>query len=336
MERIFQKDYRTIEEVKSFLEGHKIKLESFDELYIKRVQNRIVATGALKKNVLKCIAVEKQEVININSVMSFLVSRAYELDYSKLFIFTKPDVFKSFEYLGFKKIAETENVVLMENSLTGFSDYLEKLAGTKRSGIQGAVVVNCNPFTLGHQHLIEYASRSCDHLHVFVLWEDASTFSNDVRYDLVEKGTQHLDNITLYKGKDYIISSATFPSYFLREDVDITKEHIKLDLSLFLRIAGALNISKRFIGEEPFNPVTRQYNQLMKEELKDLMIVEIPRLDLNGTCISASQVRHLLVHDDIEAVRKLVPITTFEFLCSDEGKEIIEGLKEKYCKSNLV
>ncbi|EFA28598.1 ABC transporter, ATP-binding protein, partial [Haemophilus influenzae HK1212] len=38
----------------------------------------------------------------------------------------------------------------------------------------GSIVMNANPFTLGHRYLIEQALQQCDHLHLFIVGEDAS------------------------------------------------------------------------------------------------------------------------------------------------------------------
>ena len=40
----------------------------------------------------------------------------------------------------------------------------------------GAVVMNCNPLTLGHRYLIEQALKQCDYLMIFVVQEDKSFF----------------------------------------------------------------------------------------------------------------------------------------------------------------
>ncbi|GAA3314234.1 hypothetical protein GCM10020331_006290 [Ectobacillus funiculus] len=84
--------------------------------------------------------------------------------------------------------------------------------------IISSVIVNCNPFTLGHKYLIEKGFKKSDIVHVFVVSEkQISFFPAEVRYKLVKEGLRHLNNIVLHKGEDYIISSATFPSYFIKK-----------------------------------------------------------------------------------------------------------------------
>ncbi|MCH4890680.1 [citrate (pro-3S)-lyase] ligase [Acidaminobacter sp. JC074] len=338
MERVYYWESKALTQVTDFLCYMDLRLENYDELYVIRDKNEIIATGAIKGKVLKCIAVREHGGNLINKVMTHLINRVNELGYNDCFIYTKPSVYKSFEFLGFKKIAVTENVVLMENSLDGFKVFLNNLKLYKKKGYSGAVVVNCNPFTLGHRHLIEYASNLCDHLHVFLVWEDASTFSKEVRYNLVAKGISHLKNVSLHKGMDYIISNATFPSYFLKDDVDVIKEQIKLDLNIFESIAEVLNITHRFIGQEPFNPVTNMYNRLMAQELskKNIQVTEIKRKAVDGEIISASKVRELIAKGSICEVKTFVPNSTYNFLLSYEGLKIIECLRKEYNSEHLV
>lgn len=52
----------------------------------------------------------------------------------------------------------------------------------------GSIVMNCNPFTLGHRYLIEYASKYVDYLYIFVVEEDKSFFPFSDRIDLIKKG----------------------------------------------------------------------------------------------------------------------------------------------------
>ena len=49
----------------------------------------------------------------------------------------------------------------------------------------GALVMNCNPFTLGHQYLVEYAASKVAKLYLFVVEEDKSEFPFADRIELV-------------------------------------------------------------------------------------------------------------------------------------------------------
>lgn len=302
---------------------------------------KMVATGSLGGRILKCIAVD-EEYKNMGlaaKLVTRLVSEANSRGKTHLFIYTKPENKIIFSDLGFYPIAEVPSkVVLMENRPAGIKNYVKEIIQEKeqiipnygRGNRSGAVIVNCNPFTLGHQYLIEYAASKCHTLHIFVLDEDKSSFPSAVRYRLVKEGVKHLDNVVLHRGKDYIISDATFPSYFIKEYQDAVETHARLDLELFTSyIAPALGIQKRFVGEEPRCRVTSTYNSVMQKILptRDIEVQVIPRLLSVTEPISASRVRELIHAGKLHEVKKLVPEITYQFLLSPEAEEIIKRIK---------
>ena len=185
-----------------------------------------------------------------------------------LFLYTKVKSSKFFGDLGFYEIARVEDtLVFMENRRDGFGAYLRDLEKTRTEGKSAALVMNANPFTLGHQYLVEKAAAACDTLHLFVVSEDASLVPFAVRRKLVEAGVAHLPNVVLHDSGPYIISNATFPSYFLKDEAAVIDGHARLDLAVFTKIAAALNITARYVGEEPTSQVTGLYNQIMCEQL---------------------------------------------------------------------
>ncbi len=183
----------------------------------------------------------------------------------------------------------------------------------------GAAVMNCNPFTLGHRYLIETAAKQCDHLIVFVVEEDKSVFPFADRLKLVEEGTRDIPNVKVIPSGSFVLSSLTFSEYFNKSELQDRVIDTSLDVTVFAQeIAPCLNITKRFAGEEPFDSVTRQYNETMSRILPQYGIefVEIPRKELNSEPISASRVRRLLDEKKFDELSGLVPKTTFEYLCS--------------------
>ena len=303
-------------------------------------RGKMIATGSLGGRILKCIAVdEKYQNMGLSTaVVSDLIQKAYSKGRTHLFIYTKPENKNIFADLGFYLIAEVPSkVILMENRPFGVKNYLKEirkgekdqlLKNQDREGV-GAVIVNCNPFTLGHQYLIEYAASKCQTLHVFVLEEDKSSFPAGIRYRLVKEGVHHLDNVVVHQGRDYIISEATFPSYFIKESQTIVETHAKLDLELFTKyIAPTLGIQKRFVGDEPYCKVTAAYNTVMQEILPvdGIGIEVLPRMEYGGQPISASRVRRLIREGRLSDVKKLVPETTYRFLLSDEAEETIQQI----------
>lgn len=181
----------------------------------------------------------------------------------------------------------------------------------------GSIVMNANPFTLGHRYLIEQAVVQCHHLIVFVVQEDTSAFSFDDRLKLVEDGTADLKNVTVIPSSKFIISSLTFSEYFNKSELQDHVVDSSLDVTLFAReIAPCLKINVRFVGEEPHDKVTKQYNDTMRAILPqyDIEFVEIPRKELDGKPISASHVRALLKEKKFKEIAKIVPKTTFDYL----------------------
>ena len=144
----------------------------------------------------------------------------------------------------------------MENRKNGFQEYLANLTKTKTDGLSAALVMNANPFTLGHQYLVETAASQCHTLHLFLVSEDVSLIPFSVRKKLVLEGISHLPNVVFHNSGPYIISNATFPSYFLKDEESVIKGHAKLDLIVFTKIARALSVTRRYVGEEPFSQVT--------------------------------------------------------------------------------
>ncbi len=197
-------------------------------------------------------------------------------------------------------------------------------------GVRGAIVMNCNPFTLGHQYLIRQSAAKVDHLYIFVVEEDKSFFPFQDRIKLVKAGTQNIKNVVVVPSGKLIISTATFPGYFSKDSPGSARVDTSLDVNIFGRyIAAPLGITKRFVGEEPIDMVTRSYNESMKEILPryGIEVDEIKRKEKEGGVISASRVRKALQTNDFDLIRKLVPDTTYKYLWENRVKFIFSATK---------
>jgi [citrate (pro-3S)-lyase] ligase len=229
---------------------------------------------------------------------------------------------------------KTENVALLESESDGISRYVEKIRERLPAEINefGCIVMNANPFTNGHQYLVDTASRQCRHLLIFPVIEDRSVFPYEVRLQLIKENIRPYENISLLDGSDYIISAASFPTYFLKENSDISRIQAELDLTLFgSRIAAPLRITQRFVGTEPYDLMTADYNAQMKKILPmyGVQPIIIPRLEIEGKAVSASQIRKMLYENDFSLIEKFVPPATYHFLISDEAIPIIQKIKQK-------
>lgn len=296
--------------------------------------NTLIGCAGFDGSTIKCAAVDESyrgEGL-LNTLISHLQEMLIKRGVRNIKVFTVPENEDLFAGAGFRVVEKSEKVMLMESGHPGIREYINSLARERRSGLNGAIVMNCNPFTNGHRYLVEYASKMCDWLNIFIVREDKSLFPFDVRMKLIKEGLADIKNIVIRDGGDYIISSATFPSYFLKEYSAITKAHAMLDISIFAKyIAPSLGITRRFVGEEPFDPVTSEYNDAMREifpkrGMEKPYIIE--RMHSGNEIISASRVRKLLALGQFDKVMMYVPDTTYEFLISDQAKPIIAKIRE--------
>ena len=316
-----------MEGVRTFLSKMGLGVDTDVEIFVVVFfGDRIVATGGLAGNTLKSIAVDDQfQGSGLSTgLLTELITYAYDIGRFNLFIYTKPENYKMFHQAGFHQLTSVKDrIILLENSKTRLTNYCNKLSLLKRSGNKiGSIVMNANPFTLGHRFLVEQASKQCDWVHLFVVKEDRSFFTYEDRLNMIKQGVQDFSNVIIHPGSDYIISRATFPSYFLKDDGVINYCHTAVDLQMFRGyIAPALGITHRFVGTEPICTVTRFYNQQMHQWLttptldcQPVTLVELPRCEKEQQPISASLVRHLLFNNQWDDLKNLVPNTTFDYL----------------------
>lgn len=297
--------------------------------------DKLVATGSCFGNTLRCLAVDNkyQGEGLMNQIISHLMEYEFAQGLTHLFLYTKNSSAKFFGDLGFHEIVNVaDQIVFMENKRNGFSSYLDNLAKINKAGEKiAALVMNANPFTLGHQYLVEKASAENDVLHLFIVSEDSSLVPFEVRKKLLIAGTAHLKNICYHETGPYIISSATFPSYFQKDENAVIESHANLDIAIFIKIAKVLGINRRYIGEEPNSVVTNIYNQIMKKKLpeNDIDCVIVPRKKFSDNIISASTVRLAIKNGDFETLKDLVPQTTLNYFLSEEAKTVINKIRNE-------
>ena len=293
---------------------------------------QMIATGSLFENTLRCLAVDgahRGEGL-MAVIVAHLVQAQIERGHTHLFLYTKVDSAKFFVPLGFTEIARVDGrLVFMENRRDGFSRYLKSLAPYAGERPGAALVMNANPFTLGHEALVARAAKENERVVLFVLSEDRSLVPYSDRMAMVKAACAKYGNVSVVSSGSYMISSATFPSYFLKDADVVTRTHAELDATLFTRIAAALNLTRRYVGEEPFSHTTSLYNEALAAVLPKagVELVVIPRAQAQGEAISASHVRQLIHDGHIEAIRPLVPETTYAYLTSDAGQTVLRRIQ---------
>lgn len=329
---------RQVSAVREFLSRFSLSFtEQVDYTIALYKEDSIVATGSFAGEVLRNIAIDEslQGEGLTSIVVSHLMQEAARRGIHHYFIFTKPDKAHLFSALGFKEVGRADPyAVLLESGIGSIDSYCRELAAQTAhlpAGKRAGLVVNCNPFTLGHQAVIEKASKENAAVVVLVVSEEGSVFPFDVRFALVKEGLAGYENIVVLPGGKYIVSAATFPGYFTKGDETVTAQ-TRLDATIFARhIAPALGISRRYVGDEPYCPVTRAYNQAMFAILPQYQIevLEMPRISVEGKIVSASRVRDLIRQEEWEEIRNLVPDVTYQFLRSPAAVPVIEKIRAK-------
>lgn len=334
VESISLKSKYEVNEVEKFLEKFNLKYEDVDYTVVIRENEEVIATCSKKENILKCFAIDEsyQGLGLSNNLISKVTEKLFLEDIFHSFIFTKPENQFLFEGLAYKNIFTTDKVSLLESGNKNINSTLDKLK--KEYNIEddkeyATIVMNCNPFTLGHRYIIENACRENENIIIFVVEEDKSVFPFKSRFKLIKEGTKDLDNVVVVPAGEYIISSATFPNYFLKKNDNALKEYTKLDCNIFGKyFASKFNIVKRYVGTEPHCEVTNMYNESIKDILPNygVKVEIIDRKEVDEDAISASRVRKLLKERDFDKIKKLVPKTTLDFLLSEEGEKVISKL----------
>lgn len=320
------------ERARSLIESSGLAFErNFDTLVGIFFDRELVAVAARQQNILKMFAIAEhhQGGACLGELATELIRSGFTAGHDSFFVFTRPQNASSFQALGFATLVQHPQAVLLEYG-GGLGRYFDRHRELVRPGGNGAVVVNCNPFTRGHRYLIEQAAVRVEGLYVFVVREDRSVFPFEVRLRLVEEGVRDLPNVTVLDSSHYAVSAVTFPGYFLKNDESAAQLQMEVDLLLFGRhLASFFHISKRFIGTEPYCRTTRSYSQTMQHLLPRFGIetVQLERIRAGEQVVSAYRVRELLRREAYEELRALVPPSTYDYLLSTAAAPIRQQLK---------
>lgn len=338
LEKISYRNSFELKEVKLFLKNNDLNFdESCDYTIVLRDEkDKILGTASKTKNILKCFAIDSSmRGLGVSGqLITGITNKMFEEGYTSSFVFTKFENEDLFLGMGYKKIVNTDRISLLEIGTETIDKTLNKIKidyNLEEEKERVMLVMNCNPFTFGHRYLIEKAALENEEVLVFVVEEDSSVFPFKIRFDLVKKGCADIKNVKVIPGTQYLISQVTFPNYFLKKNDDSLIEYTKLDVTIAGEIiCPKFNIKKRYIGEEPFCPMTSKYNETIKELFPKfgVEVIVVKRKEYDSRAISATEVRRELALNELEKMKKLVPETTFEFLISEQGREIGEKIKK--------
>lgn len=314
------------DKVSRFLGANGLRMEAMDTYYaVQDADGNIIAGAGISKDVIKCVAVAEEA--RSEGLMVPLISRIVA-GRGNLKVFTKPEYRTVFESLGFHVLGEAPKAILLENGrrLQQYCDRLHAFAGGGKTGV---IVMNANPFTLGHKYLVEKALAQVDHLVVIPVMEDVSMFPYKERLEMICRGVASVKDgdVDVVEGSPYTISAATFPTYFLKDLSEAAEQQMLLDLDIFQKhIAPALGATVRFVGSEPYDALTARYNTLMTNA------VEIPRLE----GISASKVRAALAEGDYRTAAEMTPETTHPYLLAALAERALRMELDTPLKPGLV
>lgn len=304
-------------EVRKFLEKFSLGYDEDIDFTLYMEENKeIIGTISSSQNIIKSFAVDPKYRGQIASVLiSEIINHLYKKGYSFYQVYTSPVNKEIFKALNFYEIISSDKVTLLESKNRDIVRDLKRLKHRyKLDGENiGSIIMNCNPFTLGHRYLIEEASKRHDLLIVFILEEDKSTFKYKDRFKMVELGVKDLKNVKVVPSSSYLISNFTFPTYFLKKEDSRINEQATIDALIFEKyFIPIFKLKKRYLGsEEDF--VTKQYNEVLKNRLGDFIEI-IKRKEYNNEIISASKVRKLINEGKFAEIVNLVPKTTYDYL----------------------
>jgi len=320
-----------------------IKEEVDTTMIIYNLNDEIIGTGSLKGNTLKYVVVAPKfrDSTAFPLIVTYLTNKALE-NYKQCFVYTKPKTAKLFQAIGYSLIATAEPIFsVLEfgySTIKDFQRHLKKLKVKTLTNNIAAIVVNCNPFTVGHRYLIEKASEENELVYLFVVSENLASFPFEIRWKLIKEGISHLKNVKMLATGPYIVSGAIFPNYFLKNESWnlISKKQAEIDVKIFVEyIAPILNIKKRYIGCETYCETTAAYNTAMHKILPkhNIKVIECERISSNKDfCekdyISASKVREAIKQDKLNDVLSSLPECTKKFLLSEDSKEIRLNIKQ--------
>ncbi|UUM11853.1 GNAT family N-acetyltransferase [Clostridiaceae bacterium HFYG-1003] len=335
-EKINLNNPRAIREVRDWLARHFHLNYGPDAqaTYVVRGEEELIATASRSGNVFKYFGIHPDhQGENLTSILlGALLDDAFAQGIYHYFIFTSPASRPLFQAAGFQLVMENEYAALLESGNRDINSYLGELRQElgEPAGTRGAIVMNLNPMTLGHLYLIETARRQVDELIIFLVEEDLSLVPFRDRLAIAREAARDLPGVKVLPGGPYIISQATFPTYFLKRMDDELAAYTTTDAGIFANYyARQLGITHRFVGEEPLDPVTGAYNEALARELGKTGIAFsiIPRVEAEGGVISASRVRRHLARDEYEQAFRLVPPATRRYLESTAGADLITKIK---------
>lgn len=304
------------ERIIEFLSSFDLKLDDdiIKTFYIEE-NERIIGTVSVSGYIIKDLAVSKDS--QGENIASQLISHVINYFASNLIytyqVFTKTEYKNLFLSLNFHLLVETDRLVMLEGGVHNIDNALDdirrqlnvRFAPINENSDIGCVVINGNPLTIGHEYLVSRVTKKHSMVIVFIVEEDKSLFTFKERLGMAYLTFHKYDNVLVIPSSKYIVSSLTFPTYFLKSD-EVNEEMAMIDGLIFRDyFMKKLFIKKRYFGSE-INCKMSSYNEILKSILGNKMEI-ISRLEINKEIVSASTVRLLLKKNKVEEALKFIP-----------------------------
>ncbi|MBZ7986895.1 GNAT family N-acetyltransferase [Campylobacter canadensis] len=296
-------------------------LEFSDEIdlaFVVFYKDKIIACICKFKLMIKYVIIDKEhQKENIFSLLlNTMITYAKEQNINTLRLCTCKHNAIKFQNFSFRLLCTSKELCLLEYGYSLFDEFINNIrAKLDTNKSYTSIVMNANPFTLGHKYLIDCALKHNENLILFIVSEDKSFFTFKERFMIVKENLKKYKNILIFPSGDYIISNATFSTYFLKQDINLAKSY--LDAKIFSSlIAPCLNIKSRFVGSEPNCKVTNAYNMALKECFKEdnLDLFELSRISINNKIISASLIRKYIAENNFNEIKKYLSDTSLKLI----------------------
>lgn len=242
------------------------------------------------------------------------------------------------------------DAIIHSEELKKYCDWISSQSFCNKKDKTGCVVINANPYTLGHRYLIKEALKKCDQLYIIIVEQNTGDFIFNERFQMVNSEWKNYPNIKILSGGNVLTSSLGFPEYFNRTH-QLKDSNPLLNHKIFAEyVAPILGINIRFFGVETNDEVTALLNKTAISYLpsKGIEVIIIDRKRINSTPISAKTVRRLYAERNFEALIPLVPFSTYRSLINritdlDNAEILIElysdsrlkDISQKVKKNNL-
>ena len=213
--------------------------------------------------------------------------------------------------------------VLNSEELSRYINWLKSQKFVESKDRIGCVVINANPYTLGHRHLIKSTLKDVDLLYVIIVEENTGEFFFNERYEMIKSEWSNFPTVKIISGGNILTSSLGFPEYFNRSRQQENSNPL-LNHKIFTKyVAPTLGINVRYFGEEPNDSVTRALNETALTYLPQygVEVKIIKRKDYQGTPISAKNVRYFLAKQDFNSLIPLLPFSTYKFILNKHTSE---------------